>query len=157
MSKSIWIPQQSFRSISAPVICSIIMSHCEKGNSADQAYFDFRKEFHSAFYSNFGASVSLVLCGAGLGTTWPIVSTTVCCINGCSSSLLPVTLGVPQGSIFGPLLFLVFINDFPSGINHSHMYLFADDSKLQQVSSSSYHLQEDINSLAAWSEDNLSS
>ena len=59
-----------------------------------------------------------------------------------------------QGSILGPLLFLVFVNDIPSIISFSELYLFADDSKLQSCSSSSSDLQEDIDSLVAWSNDN---
>ena len=47
-----------------------------------------------------------------------------------SSALLPVKSGVPQGSIFGPLLFLIYINDLPECINYASCRLFADDTKL---------------------------
>ena len=50
-------------------------------------------------------------------------------INNCHSSLLPVISGAQQGSILGPLLFLVFINDLPDCVLNSSMSLFADDAK----------------------------
>ena len=52
-------------------------------------------------------------------------------INGVCSGWLPITSGVPQGSILGPLLFLVYCNDFPIRIEeNSTLALFGDDSKL---------------------------
>ena len=76
------------------------------------------------------------------------------CIDGESSPLLPVLSGVPQGSILGPMLFLIYINDLPNAISHATSYLFADDTKLLKSISThndSLVLQHDIDALVAWS------
>jgi len=49
-------------------------------------------------------------------------------VNGCSSCKLPVTCGIPQGSVLGPILFL--INDLPNSIPGCNAKLFADDTNI---------------------------
>ena len=51
-------------------------------------------------------------------------------INGCTSDKLVITHGVPQGSVLGPLLFLIFINDLPTVSKYLTFYLFADDTNI---------------------------
>ena len=61
---------------------------------------------------------------------------------------------VPQGSVLGPVLFLLYINDMAEGIC-SHIKLFADDYLIYrtiQSSSDQHILQQDLNALAKWAE-----
>ena len=51
-------------------------------------------------------------------------------INGVSSTLLSLKTGVPQGSISGPLLFLIYMNDIPQASSHFKFILYADDTTL---------------------------
>ena len=75
-------------------------------------------------------------------------------MNQCTSDPLPVLSGVPQGSILGPLLFLIFVNDIPLSVKNSSIYLFADDTKCFKKVSSAIDcslLQEDLHQLFSWS------
>ena len=70
-------------------------------------------------------------------------------INNIYSEHLPVNSGVPQGSVLGPLLFLVFINDLPDVLETSFAYLFADDTKINNTEP--VLLQNDLLRLHQWS------
>ena len=66
-----------------------------------------------------------------------------------------VLSGVPQGSVLGPLLFVMYINDLPE-VTNSDMYLFADDTKLvEEINSAedAIRLQLDIDAMERWSKD----
>lgn len=72
--------------------------------------------------------------------------------NDANSELSPVRSGVPQGSVLGPLLFLIYINDLPNSVRSS-LRLFADDCVLYREVSNTTDidaLQSDLNSLLDW-------
>ena len=76
-------------------------------------------------------------------------------INGVLSNIASVTSGVPQGSVLGPLLFIILINDLPDYCKYSDCFLFADDSKMISTESPiAKNLQHDIDNFVAWSIEN---
>ena len=82
----------------------------------------------------------------------------VALFNGVLSNVNPVYTGVPQGSILGPLLFLIHFNDAHSPLRHCKIITYADDTVIF-ISSSNFdemqdNLTSDLNNLSNWFRDN---
>ena len=63
--------------------------------------------------------------------------------------------GVPQGSILGPMLFLLYVNSLPDAVRNSQLEVFADDTKIFETIKSlpdTVALQKDISNLVTWSD-----
>jgi hypothetical protein len=75
-------------------------------------------------------------------------------VSGTTSESLGVSAGVPQGSVLGPLLFLIYINDLPLHLEHSDMDMFADDATISATVYSTetlnVKLQKDLHSIQEW-------
>lgn len=77
------------------------------------------------------------------------------------STLVQMYSGVPQGSILGPLLFSIFINDIFTTCSHARLHAYADDVQLylsnrfELIQEVGYKLNDDLNSILAWSTNNL--
>ena len=67
------------------------------------------------------------------------------CINGISSDHEPVSFGVPQGSVLGPLLFIMYVNDLPRAVNNCNIELYADDTLLYFASKSVSTIESNLN------------
>ena len=79
-------------------------------------------------------------------------------IDGAASHWAPVTSGVPQGSILGPVLFVIFISDLPDVLPDKKMAaLYADDTKVYNSIRSiadCEKVQQGLTNLERWSRDN---
>ena len=74
-------------------------------------------------------------------------------VNGAYSNWAMVTSGVPQGSVLGPLLFLLYVNDIPASVS-CKIKLFADDTKIWNIIKTqcdSQFLQSNLDLLCKWS------
>ena len=104
----------------------------DKNKAVDLVYLDFQKAFDKVPHEGLMVKVN----GNGIQgdaarwiRNWLAGRCQRVCINKSYSNWAPVTTGVPQGSVLGPLLFLIHINDIDSNIV-SKISKFADDTKL---------------------------
>ena len=65
--------------------------------------------------------------------------------NGIASSMETITCGVPQGSVLGPLLFLIYVNDLPNISDKLRFFLFADDTNIYYDSDDLLELEKTVN------------
>ena len=132
----------------------------EENGQVDLILLDFSKAFDKVPHSlllhklkNYGidtAAVSWITAFLD-GRTQEVL------VEGQTSASSDVTSGVPQGSVLGPLLFLLFINDMPNYVSKdSTVRLFADDAVIYReikTEQDSALLQQDLNSLLKWERD----
>ena len=129
----------------------------DKGYSIDIIYMDFQKAFDVVPHrrllgkiKSYGISYEIQewIAAFLLGRRQKVS------INGYDSSEKPVLSGIPQGSVLGPMLFVIYINDLPNSVM-SDVFLFADDTKISRIIYSqqdSNLLQNDLLKLSEWSQ-----
>ena len=126
-------------------------------------FIDFRKAFDSINHDILLKKLSKL--GFSLNTckwfrNYLTNRTQFTVVNGLNSGLLDVSCGVPQGSVLGPMLFLIFINDIKSCINNSGYKLYADDTVLYSRCTGEddnilrTNIQKDLTTVSSWCNEN---
>ena len=135
-----------------------VSNRIDEGKPVDVVYLDFQKAFDKVPHERLLVKLEAMgIKGMVLNWVreWLRDRSQRIVINGEESSWIKVTSGVPQGSVLGPVLFLVFINDLDSNI-FSKILKFADDAKIvQEVHNVEGRdkLREDLSRLFKWSEE----
>ena len=134
-----------------------IFSNHDERIPSDVIYLDFKKAFDTVPHKRLLIKLKAHGIGEQLCSwieNWLTNRKQRVVINGEASDWLQVSSGVPQGSVLGPLLFLIYINDLDCGTT-SKISKFADDTKLGGKAFSIGDceiIQRDLDNLSTWSE-----
>ena len=135
-----------------------VLECLENGANVDVVYLDFAKAFDKV---DIGIALEKL---RSLGIFGKLLTFFECflrnrhqavCVNGVLSDHRPVISGVPQGSVLGPLIFLVMLSDIDKDVKYSFVSSFADDTRLLKriVHYIDISLmQEDLTSIYEWSD-----
>ncbi|KAL9975943.1 hypothetical protein ACROYT_G013166 [Oculina patagonica] len=125
-----------------------VLLHMESGELCGAVFLDLSKAFNTDDHNILLSKLSAI--GVSHSTLQWFKSylsrrkQRTACSNAVSDPL-PMTFGVPQGSILGPLLFLVYINDLPLAIKNCEVTLYADDTVLYYFGKEPHLLEEALN------------
>lgn len=137
-----------------------ILLQMEKNNSVDSIYLDFSKAFnkcdHTVIMKKLKAFGITGKVGVWIGNFLRNRQQSVM-VEGEGSSTVWAISGVPQGSVLGPILFIILISDIDQDIERSRLSSFADDTRAWRgISSESDRdrLQYDLSKVYLWAEEN---
>jgi ribonuclease P/MRP protein subunit RPP40 len=129
----------------------------DQGEDMDVIYLDFQKAFDKVPHKRLLLKMRDMGIGGELARwveNWLEGRKQKVLLNGCSSDWVKVTSGVPQGSVLGPILFVIYINDLDEGIRN-RIWKFADDTKLLGKCTQPGGVEElrrDLEKLCNWAE-----
>ena len=132
----------------------------ESGQNVDVIYLDFAKAFDKVDFLVTLQKLREIGVTGKLGS-WMYAfltnRTQSVLVNGHRSHSIPVRSGVPQGSVLGPLLFLVLLGDIDQEVAQAYVSSFADDTRVANGITSKddiQALQMDLDSIYKWSKEN---
>ena len=124
---------ERFTELAALKLVDHLISQLDKNNTPINIYIDLSKTFDTLDHQKLLSKLEYY---GVTGTANTLFSNYLCNreqyveYNGAKSNTFKISTGVPQGSILGPLLFLIYINDLPSVSNIINMLMYADDTTL---------------------------
>ena len=137
-----------------------ILENYTNGIETDVIYLDFAKAFDKVDHQILLHKLSLYgIQGSLLNwlSAFLLNRQQVVVVDGELSTPAPVTSGVPQGTVLGPILFILYINDIENVLSESRSSSFADDTRMSKAIScvqDTEVLQKDLNAVIKWSKRN---
>ena len=132
-----------------------LLANIDQGLLSSLLLIDLKKAFDLVDHTTLLSKLKLYGCSeSSLKWFWSYLTnrSQKTTFKGSMSDPLPMSVGVPQGSILGPLFFLIFINDLPfylSSVSNVSLTMFADDTTILTTGSSVQLVERNLNQLAA--------
>ena len=137
-----------------------ILKDMESGAGADVVYLDFCKAFDKVDFEVLLKKIKSLGIGGKIGRwiySFLTNRTQTVIVNSAKSEPADVRSGVPQGSVLGPLLFVILISDIDTVTKHTRVRCFADDTRVSKTIKEDKditEMQSDLNNIYHWSNTN---
>jgi len=135
----------------------VVTESFDQGNQLDVSFLDFSKAFDKVPHKRLGVQLKIHGIGGKILDwieSWLSGRQQRVILNGCKSQWKEVLSGVPQGSVLGPLLFIIYVNTIEKSLD-SKVLKFADDLKVVRIIRGRHDqdvFQADLDKLVEWSE-----